>query len=53
VDINHLHLGVDDVERSAAFYSKLGLQDRGVWHGGALFLFSDDGFELALGHWEG
>ncbi len=49
MDLNHLHLGVDDVERSAAFYSKLGFRNEDVWHGGALFVVNDDGFELALG----
>jgi catechol 2,3-dioxygenase-like lactoylglutathione lyase family enzyme len=49
VDLNHLHLGVDDVEKSAAFYELLGFRNEGVWHGGALFVTNDSGFELAIG----
>ncbi len=49
MDLNHLHLGVDDVEKSAAFYEKLGFRNHDVWHGGALFMRNDDGFDLALG----
>ncbi len=48
MDLNHLHLGVDDVEASAAFYERFGFR-KDVWHGGALFLVNDDGFELAVG----
>jgi catechol 2,3-dioxygenase-like lactoylglutathione lyase family enzyme len=49
VDLNHLHLGVDDVDASAAFYELLGFRNDNVWHGGALFVTNDAGFELALG----
>ena len=47
VDINHLHLGVDDIDSSRVFYEKLGFRED-VWHGGAMFMVNSDGFELAL-----
>ena len=47
MDINHLHLGVDGIDRSRAFYEKLGFR-ADTWHGDALFLVNDEGFELAL-----
>ena len=46
--MNHLHLGVADVDASADFYERLGFR-RTTWHGGALFVRNDDGFDLALG----
>ncbi len=48
MDLNHVHLGVDDVDESAVFYERFGFR-KDVWHGGALFLRNDDGFDLALG----
>ena len=47
VDINHLHLGVDDIDSSRVFYEKLGFRED-AWHGGAMFMVNSDGFELAL-----
>jgi catechol 2,3-dioxygenase-like lactoylglutathione lyase family enzyme len=47
VDLNHLHLGVDDIEASRAFYELLGFRES-AWHGDALFVRNDDGFDLAL-----
>jgi catechol 2,3-dioxygenase-like lactoylglutathione lyase family enzyme len=47
VDINHLHLGVDDIERSREFYEHLGFRET-VWHGDAMFMCNDAGFDLAL-----
>jgi catechol 2,3-dioxygenase-like lactoylglutathione lyase family enzyme len=45
--MNHLHLGVADVDASASFYERLGFRPS-VWHGDALFVRNDDGFDLAL-----
>ena len=47
MDVNHLHIGVDDIDVSRAFYEQLGFREH-VWHGDALFLRNDDGFDLAL-----
>jgi catechol 2,3-dioxygenase-like lactoylglutathione lyase family enzyme len=47
MDLNHLHIGVDDIEASRAFYEQLGFREH-AWHGDALFLRNDDGFDLAL-----
>jgi catechol 2,3-dioxygenase-like lactoylglutathione lyase family enzyme len=47
VDLNHLHLGVDDIEASRAFYERLGFREH-TWHGDALFMRNADGFDLAL-----
>jgi catechol 2,3-dioxygenase-like lactoylglutathione lyase family enzyme len=47
VDLNHLHLGVDDIDRSRAFYEQFGFREH-VWHGDTLFMRNDDGFDLAL-----
>ena len=47
MDLNHLHIGVDDIDASRAFYEKLGFREH-VWHGDAMFMRNDDGFDLAL-----
>ena len=47
VDVNHLHLGVDDIERSRAFYEQLGFREH-LWHGDVMFMRNDHGFDLAL-----
>ncbi len=47
MDLNHLHLGVDDIAAAARFYEGLGFRED-AWHGDTLFLRNDDGFDLAL-----
>jgi catechol 2,3-dioxygenase-like lactoylglutathione lyase family enzyme len=47
VDLNHLHLGVDDLDASRAFYEQLGFREK-VWHGDTMFMGNDHGFDLAL-----
>ena len=47
MDLNHLHLGVDDIDASRAFYEKLGFRGY-AWHGKVLFVRNDEGFDLAL-----
>jgi catechol 2,3-dioxygenase-like lactoylglutathione lyase family enzyme len=47
MDFNHLHLGVDDVGASRAFYELLGFRED-TWHGGAMFMRNAEGFDLAL-----
>lgn len=48
MQIDHLHLQVACVERSAAFYERhFGLR-RHIWHGDVLFLRDAAGMDLAL-----
>jgi catechol 2,3-dioxygenase-like lactoylglutathione lyase family enzyme len=48
MDVNHLHLHVQDVARSRAFYeAHLGFRFH-VLHGRITFLRNEDGFDLAL-----
>lgn len=48
MQLNHLHLHVEDVERSRAFYERFfGLREH-VRHGKILFMTDDARFDLAL-----
>ena len=47
MDLNHLHLGVDDLDAARAFYEKLGFRED-CFHGDAMFMVNEVGFDLAL-----
>jgi catechol 2,3-dioxygenase-like lactoylglutathione lyase family enzyme len=48
MDLNHLHLAVDDLERAKAFYRDyFGFRATAV-HGKIQFMENDEGFHLAL-----
>ncbi len=48
MDLNHLHLAVENVKKSQDFYETcFGFREK-VRHGQILFLTNGDGFELAL-----
>ncbi len=48
MDLNHLHLAVNNLAESRSFYETyLGFKER-VFHGKCLFLSNDVGFDLAL-----
>ncbi|MDZ4827828.1 MAG: hypothetical protein SGJ13_15400 [Actinomycetota bacterium] len=49
MDLNHMHLGVDDIPTAVRFYEKLGFREDG-WHGDALFLRTD-GYQIEI-YWE-
>ena len=47
-DLNHIHLAVNDLEKSKQFYAQmLGFKDR-TMHGKCLFMSNDEGYDLAL-----